>query len=338
MKALRLLLIAVAILVAALLIGGLIAPNEVHVKRSVSIKAPPAAVFANLQYIDKVAIWHPLLKKDPNVLTSAIGEDGTVGAIRRWESEIPEVGRGEETILEVEKNAYLKSKVEVMQPRSSEGISSFSLVDYGGNTQVIWEFKYEIPYPWNAFMIFNDGQDELGAYFSNGLTGLKNILERRERRAVNYLINDHDLRGNSYAIIRETIDIDRIEDFAEKSLEDLTQKRSDAGLNKAGFPAGFIYEWNTEEGKVDYAFGIPVPEEGALEHEDYLTVEGTNKAKTLFINDLYGDRENAHRAIRAQMTNSGLDIIYPALEIYMKGQLSEFPEDNSATRLVYRYE
>ena len=338
MKAIRILLIAAALLVVAVLISGLIAPKEVEVKRSIKIKAPPAAVYPHIEYIDKMAKWHPWLKKDPNVLTSVVGTDGTQGAVRRWDSENSEVGSGQETILEVEKNAYLKSKVEYSKPRTSEGISQFSLVDYGDNTQVIWQFKYEIPYPWNAFMLFSDPETGMGDYFTDGLKGLKNILERRERGSVNYLMNEYSFKGGTYAIKRQRVSMDDLDDFAQESLDQLTSQRDKAGLLKAGFPIGIFFDWDATTEEVDYAIGMPVAEEGIMEGLEYMSIPSTNKAKTIFINDLYNDRKAAHRSIQRQMTKQGLNIVFPGLEIYMKGALSEFKGEASATRVVYRFE
>ncbi|MDX1686009.1 MAG: hypothetical protein R3275_12295, partial [Saprospiraceae bacterium] len=62
MKVLRLILIVIAVLVVAVLIAGLFAPKEVSVQQSINIKAPPAAVFYQVRYLDKMAVWHPLLK------------------------------------------------------------------------------------------------------------------------------------------------------------------------------------------------------------------------------------------------------------------------------------
>lgn len=338
MKAVKLLLIAGGLLIGALLIAGLIAPKEVEVKRSIQIKAPPAAVFPHIKYIDKMAAWHPWLKKDPNLLTSVVGKDGTVGAVRRWDSDHAEVGEGEETILKIEEGAYMESRVHIMSPRESEGINQLSLVDYGGNTQVIWQFKYQVPYPWNAFMLFNDGESGLGDHFSNGLQGLKNILERMERTSVNYMANDYSLETTIYAIIRKQINSSEVDQFAQESLDKLTKMRSDAGLSKAGFPAGFYYGWDMTTDIVDYAFGIPVIEKGVFEGVDYQQVSGTNQAKTIFINDLYSNRKNAHQFLQRHLTSTGLGVVFPGLEIYMKGALSEFPDEQGATRLVYRYE
>ncbi|MDX1686138.1 MAG: SRPBCC family protein [Saprospiraceae bacterium] len=335
MKVLRLILIVIAVLVATVLIAGLFAPKEVSVQQSINIKAPPAAVFYQVRYLDKMAVWHPLLKKDPNLLTTVIGEDGTVGAVRRWESNDPKVGDGESTILTVEENAYIEYKVNTKSPKTSEGISRFSLVDRSGNTQVIWQFKYEVPYPWNAFLLVSQPTDQLNDYFNEGLRGLKNIMERRERLHVNYMVNDYSMEGGTYAYMREELPAEKIDSFAKRSLKLLTRLRTEAGLLKAGFPIGIIYNWDRQKDLVDYALAIPVVEEDVFPIAKFVTLEDEPVAKTLFVNDLYNDRPSAHAFIEGKLKKEGLEIEYPVFEIYMKGTLAEGSDDNSATRLVY---
>lgn len=339
MKAVKLILIALGLLIGFFLIAGLIAPKEVSVQRSIKIKAPPIAVFPHIKFMDKMAKWHPWLKHDPKLVTSVIGTEGTVGAVRQWESDNAEVGSGQETILTIEDNAYLETEVTIEKPRKSHGINRFSLVDAGGNTQVIWQFKYEVPYPFNAMMIFSSPDGYMGEKFTEGLTGLKNILERNERTSVKYLMNEHSLQSKTYAYKRAQMSASEMNDFAVNTLKELQKKRVDSGFNKAGFPVGMIFSWDKQKDVVDYAFGIPVLDEKTLSDVEFISIDATNKAKTIFINDLYNNQTSAHDFMRSSMNKQSLNVIYPVLEIYMKGPLSETSEDvNSATRIVYRYE
>ena len=335
MKALKLVIIAAAILLALFLIVGLFAPKEVEVRRSTQIKAPTAAVFPHLQYFDKMVEWHPWFRKDPNLLQSVKGKDGQVGAIRKWDSKLAEVGTGEETILEVVDRAYIKTDVNIKSPRASRGINQFSLVDANNQTQVIWQFKYTVPYPFNSFLLFGTDVKPLEKLFSQGLQVLKQQIENFEKSAVNYMVNDQDFPGGTYIVRRKTVKKDELNTFAENAMTELRDIRQNAGLKRSGFPVGLIYGLDYEAKTIDYAYGIPVNSTTGLEDEDLLKLAPRSDVKSIFVVDLISNRLDAHKFMEKHMNQAGKNIDYPVIEIYYKGKIAENDTQGNAARFLY---
>jgi hypothetical protein len=338
MKAVRLVLIAGGLLIALVLVAGLIAPKDVTIERSTLIKAPSTAIFPHIKYIDKMAAWHPWLKKDGNLLTSVEGQDGTLDAIRKWDSKNPDVGTGQERIVALVENEMIETDVHVLTPKESHAKSKFVLTDVQGQTQVIWQFKYEVPYPFNAFMMFSDPTSELEKGFSNGLAGLKKILERMERSAVNYMATEYQWRGGLYIIRREKIARTEQLPFAQNALKELMDIRNNAGLKRAGYPIGLIYEEDNETGQIDYAFGIPVYTADDLEDVETVEIQSGAQSFALFVNDLYGDGKKAHSFLTNHINDLGKKELHPNIEEYLKGPLSEEMSGSASVRVIHRYE
>ena len=335
MKALKLVLIAATLLVALFLIVGLFAPKEVEVRRSTKINAPTAAVFPHLQYFDKLIKWHPWFQKDPNLLQSVKGNDGQVGAIRRWDSKMADVGSGEETILEVVDRSYIKTDVNIKSPRASRGINQFSLVDANNRTQVIWQFKYTVPYPFNSFLLFGTDVQPLEKVFSQGLQVLKQKIENFEKSAVNYMVNEQDFAGGTYLVRRATLKNDQIKDFAEQAMTELRDIRQNAGLKRAGFPVGMVYSVDHDAKTVDYAYGLPVGA-SSLGNEEIIELAPKSDVQSIFVVDLVTNRISAHRFMEKHMKRSEKNIAYPIIEIYYKGKMAEKDgSEGNAARFLY---
>ena len=80
MKALKIIGIIIAVLIAVVLVLGIVTPNEYNIERSVEIKAPKNVVYANISNLKKMSTWSPWEKKDPEIVTNFEGEDGAVGS------------------------------------------------------------------------------------------------------------------------------------------------------------------------------------------------------------------------------------------------------------------
>jgi hypothetical protein len=80
-------------LVIVLIIVIAIQPASFRVTRSVTIAAPPAAVFENVNDLHKWQAWSPWAKIDPNMKTTYEGSPAGDGAIMSWSGD-NKVGEG----------------------------------------------------------------------------------------------------------------------------------------------------------------------------------------------------------------------------------------------------
>ena len=99
MKIIKYIFAALGILLVVVLLTGLMLPKEYSVSREVTINRSKADVYnyaRMLKHQHDYSVWW---KMDPNQVTTYTGEDGTVGFIAAWKSELDSVGSGEEEIV-----------------------------------------------------------------------------------------------------------------------------------------------------------------------------------------------------------------------------------------------
>ena len=73
------------LIVGLVIVGGLILPNEINVRRSVIINAPVEVIHSNLNNLKKWPLWSPWLEQDSSIKTT-IGEISQgVGASQVWQ-------------------------------------------------------------------------------------------------------------------------------------------------------------------------------------------------------------------------------------------------------------
>jgi len=83
------------------LVIALFIDNEYKVENEILIQQPKAVVFTyvkSLRNQDKFSKWANIV---PNIKKTYSGTDRTVGFVSAWESDHPEVGKGEQEIIKI---------------------------------------------------------------------------------------------------------------------------------------------------------------------------------------------------------------------------------------------
>jgi hypothetical protein len=102
MKILKYIGLGLAAVVALALITGLFLPKDYAVSRTVTIERSNADVFEYARMIRNQEDYSVWWKMDPNQVNTYTGEDGTLGFVAAWKSELDSVGSGEEEIIALE--------------------------------------------------------------------------------------------------------------------------------------------------------------------------------------------------------------------------------------------
>lgn len=179
MKILKKSLVIILILVAIPLITALFVNKSYEVSKDIIINKPVEEVFdyvVILKNQDEFSVW---AKMDPEMKKSYKGEDGTVGFISTWESDNDEVGKGEQEIIAIVQNQKIDYELRFIEPFQS--ISSATMTFEKINetsTKITWKFTGKMSYPFNLMLILADFEGMIGKDLEEGLTNLKDILER----------------------------------------------------------------------------------------------------------------------------------------------------------------
>jgi effector-binding domain-containing protein/uncharacterized protein YndB with AHSA1/START domain len=176
MKALKILLIIVAAILAVVVLLGLTGPKEFRYERSTNIRAPQELVYKYVSSHAAMDKWSPWNEYDPNMTKALEGTDGTVGAKASWSGN-DQVGVGSQTFTELVPNERVRAALVFTAPWQASNVVGFDLAASGDSTKITWSMEGE-----NAFMarvmgVFMNMEAMVGKDFEKGLASVKALAE-----------------------------------------------------------------------------------------------------------------------------------------------------------------
>jgi AraC family transcriptional regulator len=173
MKALKIIGIIVAILVAAILIIPLFSPATVEVSSSIEMALEPGQIFPSVASFEGREDWDPWLTTDSTAHAHIVSKAGYVGSTYEWHGEA--TGEGKMEVISVEENAYIKSHI-WFGGAEEPAVVEWDFQQVDGGTQVLWSFAAETDYPFGRLGMMI-GKGFLKQAFDLGLANLKEVLE-----------------------------------------------------------------------------------------------------------------------------------------------------------------
>ena len=167
---------------------GFILPSTAHVERDITIDAAPSTVYELVSDFKQWGQWSPWAKIDPNARLKITGSG--LGQTMAWASENPQVGQGQQEIIELERDRHLKTHLEF----EGQGVAdaTFELTPelneadgiVTNGTKVVWSLDSNLSD--EAPFIFKPINNYLGLLldslvgkdYETGLANLKQIAER----------------------------------------------------------------------------------------------------------------------------------------------------------------
>jgi hypothetical protein len=179
MKALKIIGLSIVGIVALVLIVALFINGKYEVEREVNINKSKQEVYDYVKYLknqDNFSVW---AKADPAMKKEFTGEDATVGCMASWDSENPDVGKGEQKIIKIAEGERIDYELHFIEPFESTDFAFLTTTAVNDSvTSVKWGFHGEMKYPMNLMMLFMDMEAMLAPDLQNGLNNLKGILEK----------------------------------------------------------------------------------------------------------------------------------------------------------------
>lgn len=164
-------------IIVLILVVALFVPKDVVYEKSISIDAPIETVWENTNSLADMDKWNPWDEKDLTMVKDFSGVDGTIGAKQSWDSEVKEVGKGQQTITRIEAPSLFETELIFYTPYESEAKGYVKLEVEGEGTKATWGFQSEMPYPINIMSLFTNMEDMMGEDWNKGLTKLKTLSE-----------------------------------------------------------------------------------------------------------------------------------------------------------------
>ena len=137
-------------------------------------------MFDYVKYLKNQDNYSKWATMDPNMKKTYTGTDGTVGFVSAWESEVKNVGVGEQEIKVIKEGEIVDWELRFKKPFENTDDAYMTTTSVSPNqTKVTWVFKGAFPYPMNLMTLFVDFDKELGGDLEIGLNNLKTILEKK---------------------------------------------------------------------------------------------------------------------------------------------------------------
>jgi effector-binding domain-containing protein/uncharacterized protein YndB with AHSA1/START domain len=139
MAVLKMLLLAFVVLAVAALGVGLMLPDQAKVERSVVIDASPATVYTVLNGFRQFNRWSPWADLDPQTIYTYDGPPLGVGARSAWSSQDPNVGAGDQEILEATPYTTIKVRLR-FDGMDMDNLLTYTLTAEGAGTRLNWSY------------------------------------------------------------------------------------------------------------------------------------------------------------------------------------------------------
>lgn len=178
MKTFLKILVALGALVIIIFAVPIFTAKEYSVEKTVVVSKPKFEVFNYIKYLKNQNNYSSWALLDTEMVRIYSGTDGEIGFISAWESEVEDVGKGEQEIIKIEDGRRIDFELRFKEPFESKDHAYMETTELEGNkTQVAWGFNGKMPYPSNIMLLFMDFEKIIGDDLQAGLDKLKVILE-----------------------------------------------------------------------------------------------------------------------------------------------------------------
>jgi len=146
----QLILIILAAIILLIVILGLIIPKSYSLSASVVINRPKQEVFNYVKLLRNQEYYSKWVMADPNVKMNYQGTDGTIGFKAAWDSEVKNVGKGEQEITDIKEGERYDVVIRFEKPFKGTSYAHTTTEAAGPNqTKVTNTFNTTTPFPMN---------------------------------------------------------------------------------------------------------------------------------------------------------------------------------------------
>jgi hypothetical protein len=172
--------ISILIAVIALpLIVALFVRKKYALQRSITINRSRADVYDYISHIRNQDAYNKWVMADPHSRKTFRGTDGTVGFVYAWDSDVKQVGQGEQEIKNLVADQRVHLEVRFIKPFEGRADSIITLQGISPDqTTVTWAFQSGMKYPMNIMLLFINFEKILGNDLEITLQNLKTVQEK----------------------------------------------------------------------------------------------------------------------------------------------------------------
>jgi hypothetical protein len=174
-------LVGLAVLLVVFFITAALRPDDLRVERSITISAPAALAFAQVNDLRKWQEMSPYVKNDPAAKYTFAGPAAGVGSSVEWAGNA-KVGTGRMTITDSRHNELVRFKFEFFKPWYCTNTTDFIFRSTGSGTEITWAMSMKNNFIAKASGLVMNMDKMMGESFEAGLVNLKNLAEAAAKK------------------------------------------------------------------------------------------------------------------------------------------------------------
>ncbi|MFY0652182.1 MAG: SRPBCC family protein [Cyclobacteriaceae bacterium] len=335
MKILKIVVVVLLAIVGVVLLVGLLAPREVQMERSITINASAESIFEEVEGMKSFNAWSPWQKIDPEgTVYQYEGPETGKGSKMSWESEHPDVGSGNQEIVEITENSKVRTKL-YFSGFDEPSYANIDIKPNGESSEVTWTFEGDMgsnPIG-KIFGLFMDSM--LGPQYEDGLKNLKKLVESKPTFSVD--VGIEEAAPITYLGITSEFDVTKPEEIGGQMgivYERLMTHMGVNGIEMAGMPMS-VYKSVSE---ISWVADIAIPvSESVTEGNDDIFVASTTGGKTVKAvhKGDYFLLDATHLEVEKYMKYKGLTNSGHAYEVYVTDPSTEPDTANWVTNVYY---
>lgn len=179
MSTLLIILFVLAAVILILLIIAASTSNEYTIERTIIINKPKQTVFDYVKYLKNANHYNKWVMADPNLGKTYTGIDGVTGFISAWDSDMKQVGKGEQEIIDVKEGERVDYEIRFEKPFRGTSFAHISTEAVSDNqTKVKWVFNGIRNFTMKIFHLLFNLKKVLGKDLAASLLNLKTVLEK----------------------------------------------------------------------------------------------------------------------------------------------------------------
>lgn len=171
-------LLAVTVLIIVFIVVVALRPADFRVERSMAMRAPAAAAFAQVNDFQNWRAWSPWEKLDPALQRRYDGPPSGTGAVYSWQGN-KDVGEGRMTITDSKPAELVRIRLEFFKPFAATNTAEFRFEPQGDSTNVTWSMAGQNNFFAKAISLVINMDHMVGGMFEQGLAQMKAVVEKK---------------------------------------------------------------------------------------------------------------------------------------------------------------
>lgn len=332
MKALRIILIILGVIVAAILIIPLFAPATVKVTAETEIALEPEQIFPFVASYTSREVWDPWAEMDTTTVVTVVPAEGYVGSTYEWEGE--RLGTGRMEVQSVVENEYIQSSLWFGDvPTASVVEWTFEPVE--GGTHVTWSFSEETTYPFERLRMMM-GKMFLQQSFEKGLANLREHLEANPPAVSMLGPISVEIQPGFMAIgVSSSGTMENIGEDMGRIFGLVMQAMQAQGSQMSGPPFAHYLDYDETTGVSNYYAGVPVVSAGKRSGEVLPMTFPEVRVLQAVHTGPYEEFESSYNRLMAYAAENGIRLTGSSYEFYLNDPESEPDPSRWQTRIAF---